>query len=219
MKSLRRFASLTLAFSFFMESYTGIFLFIAPKTRVATATNWEIWGLTKSQYADLHITFMIVFLLSALLHLYFNWGLLVAYFKNKARTFSLGTKEFLFAFGINALFVIGTLYHVPPLQTFLEWGEGIRKSWGVSTVLVPLNTRTTSTSTTSVPTTQSSRGGYGRLSLEEAAKQADINAEEALAFVAQKGFKATPQSNLKEIAEALHTTPLEFMELLKQQKK
>lgn len=55
MHSLRRFTSLTLTFTFLVMSYTGIILFIAPKGRVANWTNWELLGLDKTQYTNLHV--------------------------------------------------------------------------------------------------------------------------------------------------------------------
>lgn len=223
MNSLRRLTSLTIAFSFLIESYTGIFLFIAPRTRVATSIDWKLWGFSKAQYVDLHITFMIIFLLSSAVHIYLNWKPMVMYFKNKARAFSLTTKEFLLAFGINALFVIGTLYHVPPFQTFLDWGLGIRDGWGAATAITPIQPSVApkeSTSTQAQPSpVPSGTSGYGRLSLQEGASQAGLSIEKAIAFVQQKGFNATPKSNLKEIADALATTPLELIELLKNQPK
>jgi AraC-like DNA-binding protein len=129
MRSLRRFTSLCLGFSFLVISYTGIFLFIAPKGRVANWTNWELWGLDKTQYTNLHVTFMVLFLAAALLHTYLNWDILMGYLKNKVRSFSLLTKEFILAFAINLLFIVGTLYYWSPFDEFLDFEDEIKTSW------------------------------------------------------------------------------------------
>ena len=70
MNSLRKLTSLTITFSFFIMSYTGIILFIAPKGRVANWTNWELFGLDKTEYTNLHVTFMVLFLGNGLTSLF-----------------------------------------------------------------------------------------------------------------------------------------------------
>lgn len=129
MNSLRRVTSLTITFTFLVMSYTGIVLFIAPKGRIANWTNWELLGLDKTQYANLHVTFMVLFLAGMLLHIYLNLPSLLNYFKNRAREFSLLNKEFFFAFGINIFFVLGTLYYWVPFEPFLDFQEEVKASW------------------------------------------------------------------------------------------
>lgn len=132
MNSLRRFTSLCIAFSFLAMSYTGVLLFIAPKGRVANWTNWQLLGLDKTQYTNLHVTFMVLFLAGTALHLYLNWDILLGYLKNKARSFSLLTKEFLAAFVINLLFAVGTLYYWSPFDEFLDFEDDVKRSWEIS---------------------------------------------------------------------------------------
>ncbi len=134
MNSLRRFTSLCIGFSFLVMSYTGILLFIAPKGRVANWTNWELLGLDKTQYTNLHVSFMVLFLAGMIVHIYLNWGILINYLKNKTRSFSLLTKEFLLAFGFNLLFLIGTLYYWSPFDEFLNFEDDIKSSWEKKTL-------------------------------------------------------------------------------------
>ena len=129
MNSLRRLTSLTITFSFLVMSYTGIILFIAPKGRVANWTNWELLGLDKTQYTILHVTFMVLFLVGMLFHIYLNWCPLMCYLKNRARQFSLLTKEFILALTINVIFVIGTLYYWAPIEQFLDFEDDVKASW------------------------------------------------------------------------------------------
>jgi len=129
MYALRRFISLCIGFSFLMMSYSGIILFLSPKGRVANWTNWEILGLDKTQYAHLHVNFMVLFLVGMLFHIYLNWAPFLMYLKNKTKAFSLFTKEFLLAFGLNLLFVVGTLYYWVPFEQFLDFQDDIKASW------------------------------------------------------------------------------------------
>jgi hypothetical protein len=266
MISLRRFISLSISFSFLIMSYTGIILFLAPKGRVANWTNWELLGLDKTQYAHLHVTFMILFLLGIFFHIYLNGGSLLNYLKNRAKSFSLLTKEFLFALGLNLLFIVGTLYYWVPFEQFLDFQEEVKASWekkvdqapyghaelstleefaqttgrNVSVIISQLNaSKLRGVNLTKTITqiaqengkspaqifdiinakpqmpTLSEGGGYGKVTLINASVQHAFALENALELIHEKGFNATENSSLKEIADALHVKPIELLELLK----
>ena len=72
---------------------------------------------------------MVLFLVGMLFHLYLNWKPLFSYLKDKTRTFSLLTKEFLIALSINILFVLGTLYYWTPFEQFLDFEDEVKSSW------------------------------------------------------------------------------------------
>ena len=267
MYSLRRFTSLCIGFSFLIMSYTGIILFLAPKGRVANWTNWELFGLDKTQYVNLHVTFMVLFLVGMIFHIYLNWNALVNYFKNRSREFSLLTKEFLFALGFNLVFHLGTLYYWVPFEQFLDFQEEIKGSWEkkvdqappyghaelstleefamrthkpVETIIAPLNVAklrgVESSKTIADIAKENNRspaylfeiinrqpqntplkegGGYGKLSLREAAETYGFSLESSLHVIQNKGFNANENSTLKESADALHVKPIELLELLK----
>ena len=137
MLSLRRFTSLLITFAFLVMTYTGIMLFIVPQGKIAYWTNWELFGLSKTQYGNLHVIFMVLFLLGMILHLYLNWSPLVAYLKNKKREFSLLTKEFILAFSFTIIFILGTLYEVAPFKTFLDFEASIKESWVTEKTIPP----------------------------------------------------------------------------------
>jgi len=70
--SLKKITSLTMLLSMLAMTFTGILLFITPPGRVANWTNWQIFGLTKELIANIHSTFMVLFvaiLVSILLEL------------------------------------------------------------------------------------------------------------------------------------------------------
>jgi len=127
--SLKKAVSLTLALSFIGMAYTGIMLFLTPKGKIANWTDWQLLGLSKTQYTDLHITSMFVLLTFGIWHIYYNWKPLVSYLKNSTRRITLLKKEFLFALGLNALFVGGTLLHVPPMQSIVDLNTRIKNYW------------------------------------------------------------------------------------------
>jgi hypothetical protein len=126
---VKKITSLIMLWSMIMMIYTGIVLYIAPHGRVAYWTNWELFGWSKDQFADIHTTFMVLFIAATLLHIYYNWKSLTSYMKNQAKSFVFFTKEMLAALSIVLLFFFGTLYTVVPFSTFLEFGEGMKESW------------------------------------------------------------------------------------------
>lgn len=276
MNSLRRFISLSLTFSFFIMSYTGILLFISPKGRVANWTNWELFGLDKTQYTNLHVSFMVLFLLGMLFHLYLNWTPLMCYLKNRARTFSLLTKEFLLAFGINALFVVGVLYYWTPFDQFLDFAEDVKASWEQKANKAPYGHAELSNikdfaektrgdaekiveqltahkikgvdleksiaqiaqengrspaqlfdmievskkgnsnvnSSTNMVTLKEG-GGYGKLTLRAVCEQYQLELSTAQTLLKEKGFEAKETNTLREIADALHVSPIELLDMLR----
>ena len=271
MNSLRRVTSLTITFSFIIMSYTGILLFIAPKGRVANWINWELFGLDKTQYTNLHVTFMVLFLVGMVFHIYLNWCPLMCYLKNKSRQFSLLTKEFVFAVVINALFVVGTLSYWAPFDQFLDFEDDVKNSWekkvekapyghaelstleefsqktgleietlikqlhaanlkGISrektiTDIAKENGKSPSQIFDSIaakkkvetaPTSSLKEGGgYGKLSLSDAASQHNFDLAKALELLKTKGVSATEKSTLRDAADTLNVTPIELLDMLK----
>ena len=126
---MRKITSLTLGISFLIMSYTGIMLFIVPQGRVAYWSNWHLFGLSKGQYGELHTTSMVLFLILASLHIYYNWKPIVSYLKDKTKKVTFTKKEFLIALLINVVFVVGTLVPIQPFKGFLSMGEKIKDNW------------------------------------------------------------------------------------------
>jgi len=126
---LKKITSLVMLWSMIMMTYTGIILYIAPHGRVANWTNWELFWWDKHQFAQIHTTFMALFIIATLLHIYYNFKPMVSYMKNQMKQFVFFTKEMIVALGITLLFVTGTLFEVPPFSTFVAFGDSIKDSW------------------------------------------------------------------------------------------
>ncbi len=201
MNSLRKLTSLSLTFSFLMMSYTGIILFIAPKGRVANWTNWELLGLDKTHYTNLHVTFMVLFLAGMVFHIYLNWCPLMCYLKNKSRQFSLLTKEFLLAFAFNALFFVGTLYYWTPFEQFLDFEDDVKSSWEKKAKKAPY--------------------GHAELStIEEFAQKTNMNAEKIVEKLEAKKIQgARLDKTIEKIAKENGKAPSELFDIINTPKK
>lgn len=127
--SLRKTVSLTLGFSFTVMTVTGLVLFVTPKGKVAYWSDWMLFGLSKDAWSHLHITSMVLMLVAGIWHIYYNWGPIVGYLKNRARKVTLFKPEFLAAAVLNILFVAGTLYGIPPFQTLIDLNDNVKQYW------------------------------------------------------------------------------------------
>ena len=126
---MKKIISLTLAFSFLIMSVTGLMLYIVPKGKIAYWANWEMFGLTKTQYGDIHITSMILFLVVTTWHIFYNWKPLINYMRDSAKKVTIFKKELLIALGLNILFVVGTLSGIQPFQSVLDLNDNIKSYW------------------------------------------------------------------------------------------
>ena len=262
---IKKIISLTLAFSFLIMSVTGIILYIVPKGKVAYWANWQIFGLTKTQYGDIHITSMFLFLVVTIWHIYYNWKPLVNYLRDSTQKVTLFKKELLIAFVLNIIFVVGTLVGVQPFQFALDIKEDIKTYWekqygsppyghaeesslksfskrmgiDVKEAMKLLSENSIKVSTQSQTLLQISQENavsskviydiikpkrsaadekitfMGRRTLGELSKMNKINLEKSLLYLENRGYKATPESRMREIANTLDETPYEIFDKLK----
>jgi len=102
--------------AFILMLLTSIILYIVPQGRVAYWANWRLWGLTKTDWGNIHINLGLLFLIALSLHIYYNWIPLISYLKNKAKKIKVFTAEFNIALIIIIVFIWGTYYLVPPFS-------------------------------------------------------------------------------------------------------
>lgn len=126
---LKKITSLTMLLSMIVMTFTGVILFITPPGRVANWANWELFGLSKEQYGSIHSTFMVLFLIATILHVYYNWTPMTSYMKNKAKEMIVFTKDMMVSIVLFLLFLFGTIYEISPFSTFLNFGGEIKDSW------------------------------------------------------------------------------------------
>jgi len=125
----RALTSVLITAAFLVLTLSGVILFLAPPGRVANWTNWAIFGLRKSEWGGLHIVFGALFLLSAVVHIFFNWRPLLGYFRNRWSQASGLRWEWLAALAIGGGVYWGTRAGAPPFSTLIAWSESIRESW------------------------------------------------------------------------------------------
>ncbi|MBD3237432.1 MAG: DUF4405 domain-containing protein [Candidatus Eisenbacteria bacterium] len=122
----RRVVSLFLLVGVAFLLLTILILYIVPHGRVAYWTNWRLWGLSKDDWTHIHINLGLLLLISAGLHVYYNWGPLTNYLKNRSRRMVIFTAEFSAALAMIAVVLVTTHLGVPPLSWVLDLNESVK---------------------------------------------------------------------------------------------
>jgi hypothetical protein len=126
--NIRKITSLIAALSFVLMLLTSIILYIVPQGRVAYWADWRLWGLTKTDWGNIHINLGLLFLISLGLHIYYNWKLLISYLKNRAKKVKVFTPEFNTALVITLAFAIGTYFLVPPFGWVMALNDHLKET-------------------------------------------------------------------------------------------
>jgi len=124
--NFRKITSLTLLISFLLCVLTSIILYIVPDGRIAFWSVWQFWGLSKTQWGDLHLNWGILLLLACCMHIYYNWKPIVAYLKDKTKRMRIFTANFNCALLLALVFGLGTYFQIPPMSTILNFRDSIK---------------------------------------------------------------------------------------------
>ena len=119
---------MTMFISFILLVLTSVILYIVPQGRIAYWADWHLWGLTKTEWSNLHINLGFLFLFAGFLHLYYNWRPITAYMKNRARELKIFTPSFNIAMLLTLIVGVGTYLEIPPMSSVINLGESIKDS-------------------------------------------------------------------------------------------
>jgi len=123
----RGLTSLVVTLAFLVLATTGVILYVSPQGRVANWTGWNVWGLSKEEWAAAHTTAALLFLVASGFHIYFNWNTLVCYVVRRRR---LNLKrEMIGAAAVVAAVFVGTVVGIPPLSGIADLNDRIKAHW------------------------------------------------------------------------------------------
>ena len=195
--NLRKVTSLTAALSFLLMMVTSIVLYIVPQGRVAYWANWKLWGLTKTDWGNIHITLGFLFLIALVLHMYYNWKPLIAYLKDKARRLTVVTPEFNIALLLTVACLVGTYFAVPPFAWVITLNDHFKESGAKKYGEPPY--------------------GHAELSsLKTFAKKMNLDLEKSLRLLGEAGYGvADSDTTLQEIADKYDLAPQHVYETVK----
>ncbi|MCG2810646.1 MAG: DUF4405 domain-containing protein [Candidatus Aminicenantes bacterium] len=138
----RAFTAFWLTFSFLLSVLSGLILFLRPEGSLAAWTGWSALGLNKMQWEGVHTVF--VLLISASIHLLYNWRALTAYCRLKKKQFGMVFKgmaafrEFLAAALLTVLVLIGAIGEWLPCQWIVGWRGAFKSGSAVVTHAPPV---------------------------------------------------------------------------------
>lgn len=183
--------------SFVLCILTSVILYIVPHGRVAYWSDWRLWGLSKTQWSELHLNLGILLLLAGVLHVYYNWKPITAYLKNKAKQMKVFTVNFNIALILTLIVGIGTYFQIPPMSTIINISGSIKDSAGIKYGEPPY--------------------GHAELSsLKMFARKVDLDLPKSIELLRQASIQfENEKQTIVDIAKENNLTPKQVYEIIK----
>jgi Domain of unknown function (DUF4405) len=232
--NFRGFTTFVVTISFLIMLVSGVFIYLSPAGRVARDVGWTILGLDKWQWAAVHTSISLLFLILAAGHLYFNWKIMLTYFRSRMEQGFRLKRELALALMVGGLFVGGTLWNLPPFSKINEIREEMKHSparAGETSQFVPgqgqgqgrarfidagksdtcTAVRPVYNRTFSAPGRIAGGRGYGRMTVDEYCKAQGLETEWVLNTLRARGIEASKKSSVRALATTLGTSPGNFL--------
>jgi hypothetical protein len=230
----RAFVSILTGFSFILMTVTGLVLFFAPSCRIARDTSWSVLGYNKDQWVGVHVWLSIVFVIASIFHIYFNWAVLVCYFKAKVRRGLALRAEWIVALAVCGIIYAGTIYEVPPFSTLMAWKETFKhegpgagehgrgrqgRSWentgesGIIEQQAELHQQQSQS-----PHQDGSRSRMGQKTLKQFCSEEGIDLTSAVLILKNQGYTVRETMTMREIADSKGVHPSELRNILQPEK-
>ena len=134
--NVRSLMSFFVTAAFLVCVVTGIIIFITPQGRIANWVDWELLGLLKEDWANIHIIFGTLFLIAGIIHLYpYNWPSFKAYLAKREKgrlNFKKPRKELIVASVLAVVLVFGSITQIPPFSYVFDFNAWAKDAWVVS---------------------------------------------------------------------------------------
>jgi len=194
----RAFTSLLVTMSFLVLVVSGCVRYFAPRCRDANWAGWSVWGLGKDEWATMHITSAVVFLIIAVVHLVLNWQVLLSYLQTHRTRGLRYLRETVSAVGITALVVVLSAALLPPASSLADLSEQQQEHFAER--LKP-----------AAPWRHAEDAP-----LAEFAEKLDVPLKSVLASLNTGGRLAHADNTLGEVAQWRDTTPMALYKQLRQ---
>ncbi len=228
----RQFVSVLLSFIFIALILSGIILFLVPSGRIAHADHWQIMGLSKDDWADVHLVFSLFFLIGIVFHVIYNFSCFLHYFKSHITKKLAFRKEWVLAFLGFALILLLSLSTVWPFGNLQTWRDYFRQEYWENSATQSAKGRHQANIETgkrqheqaslqnethhSEAEHEAHQGkGFGRMSMNDALKEAGVSytlAEERLKTAGYTEF--SKDESLRKISARKGQTPHELFDII-----
>lgn len=136
-QSARSLTAFLVTWSFIVITVTGIVLYIVPQGRIAYWVHWSLTGLEKEQWGHVHMTFGGIFIVTGILHLYFNWKPFKKYLAERVKGHTEVSRELVISLVLSVIVVVLSIYRLPPVSWVFDLNETIKDAWVTSPDLEP----------------------------------------------------------------------------------
>ena len=196
--SYRGLTSLMSAAGLVVMGISGLVAYLMPHGRIAYWNDWHLWGLTKTQWGNIHIISSVLFLVAMGFHIYLNWKPFLNYIKGKAAQIKGRKRELWITLAALLVVVIAGIKPFPPLSWLVDFNGYLKGIW------------------VTTPAHEPPFGHAEELTLRVFFKKVGLPADRALALLKEKGFKGvSPQATVIDIARLNQTSPAALYALLK----
>jgi hypothetical protein len=197
-QSTRSLIAFIVTWAFGILTVTGLVLYVVPQGRVAFWTHWSLLGLSKEQWGDVHMMFGGLFIIAAIVHLYYNWKPFKKFLAERVKGRLQVKQEFVIAMVFSIIIVVMSALHIPPVSWVFDLNESLKDSWVTRPELEP------------------PFGHAEEVSLAGISRRMELDLEKSVAALKRKGFSFNgPQDSLETIATKNGTTPMAVYEVIR----
>ena len=194
----RSLTAFIVTWAFVVAMVTGTVLYIVPQGRVAYWVDWQLIGLDKTGWGNIHIIFGAIFIAAGLLHLYFNWKPFKKYLAERAAGHIHVRKEVVISTVVTALVMAGAIADLPPISWVYDLNETVKASWVEEADYEP------------------PYGHAEESSLASLARRTRLDLDKAEAELRAQGIEfAGPRDTLEKIARLNDTNAMNIYRLIK----
>ena len=198
-QSSRSLIAFIVTWAFVILTVTGLVLYVVPQGRVAYWTHWSLLGLGKEQWGDVHMMFGGIFIVTGIIHLYFNWKPFKKFLADRVKGKLQLKQEFVLAMTFSVVIVVMSIFHIPPVSWVFDLNQTLKDSWVTSPELEP------------------PFGHAEEVSLAGISRRMGLDIEQGVAALQREGFDFTgPQDSLEKIALANNVTPMDVYAVIRQ---
>jgi hypothetical protein len=190
--------SLSVTAGFLIMSVSGVVAFVNPQGRIAYWTDWTMLGLSKEQWGDVHILSSLLFVVAGIVHIYYNWRLLMNYLGQRVSAGRKHRREIAITLLVSLVVVASAVWKLPPLSYLLNLNAYVKDLWVVH---------------------KDSEPPFGHaelLSLKILCQKSSIPLDAAIAALRAQGYAAVEaDKRLLEIARANRTSPMALYRVIR----
>jgi len=197
-QSTRSLIAFVVTWAFGILTVTGLVLYVVPQGRVAFWTHWSLLGLSKEQWGDVHMMFGGLFIIAAIVHLYYNWKPFKKFLAERVKGRLQVKQEFVIAMVFSLIIVVMSVLHIPPVSWVFDLNEALKDSWVTRPELEP------------------PFGHAEEVSLAGISRRMGLDLEKSVAALKHQGYQFNgPQDSLEKIAIVNGTTPMAVYEVIR----